>query len=62
MDEETNIVTCIGVGTRHTAAVGSIAISQAEAKFFASVSQDSCLKLWDLPESLVYTGKFLIIY
>lgn len=57
MDDETKIMTCIGLGTRHTGAVGSIALSQTETKFFASVSQDSCLKLWDLPESLENTGE-----
>lgn len=59
MDEETKTMSCIGVGTRHTAAVGCVALSQTEAKFFVSISQDSCLKLWDLPENLTYTGKLL---
>lgn len=59
MDEETKAVNCIGVGTRHTAAVGSVSFSQTETKFFVSVSQDLCLKLWDLPENLAYTGKHL---
>lgn len=60
MDEETKNVNCIGVGTRHTAAVGSVAFSQVETKFFVSVSQDLCLKLWELPENLNYTGKNII--
>lgn len=60
MDEETKIVNCIGVGTRHTAAVGSVAFSQAETKFFVSVSQDLCLKLWELPENLTNSGMISI--
>ncbi|XP_001601796.1 transducin beta-like protein 3 [Nasonia vitripennis] len=56
MDEETRTVNCIGSGTRHTAAVGCVAFSQTEAKFFVSISQDSCLKMWDLPENIAYTG------
>ncbi|KAJ8680434.1 hypothetical protein QAD02_016221 [Eretmocerus hayati] len=56
MDEETKSIVCIGIGTRHTAAVGSLALSQSEAKFFVSVSQDSCLKLWELPDELCNTG------
>lgn len=56
MDEETKVVTCIATGNRHTAQVGSVALSQVEAKFFASASQDQTLKVWDLPENLSYTG------
>jgi U3 small nucleolar RNA-associated protein 13 len=57
MDEKTKVMNCIGMGTRHNAAVGCVALSQVEVKFFVSVSQDCCLKLWDLPENLTYTGK-----
>ncbi|XP_011503744.1 PREDICTED: transducin beta-like protein 3 [Ceratosolen solmsi marchali] len=56
MDEKTKIVNCIALGIKHTAAVGCVALSQIEIKFFVSVSQDFCLKLWDLPENLSYTG------
>ncbi|XP_032519154.2 transducin beta-like protein 3 [Danaus plexippus] len=45
-----NEVKCIGVGTRHTASVGSVFASQTSANFFASVSQDSCLKIWTIPK------------
>ena len=61
MEDETKIVNCIGVGTRHTAAVGCIAFSQTQTNFFVSVSQDSCLKLWTLPETLKYNGKLFIL-
>ncbi|XP_058805017.1 transducin beta-like protein 3 [Phymastichus coffea] len=60
MDEETKVVTCIASGNRHTAQVGSVALSQAEAKFFVSASQDQTLKVWNLPENLSYTGKEII--
>lgn len=45
-------VTCIGVGTRHTASVGSVCTSQLTNSFFASVSQDNCLKIWTLPDDI----------
>lgn len=48
MDKKTAKVSCIASATRHTAPVGSVAISNS-CKFLASVGQDSCLKLWDLP-------------
>ncbi|KZC07335.1 Transducin beta-like protein 3, partial [Dufourea novaeangliae] len=54
MIKETAKVHCIASATRHTASVGSIAISQASCKFFTSVSQDSCLKLWNLPSDLKF--------
>ncbi|XP_011308601.1 transducin beta-like protein 3 [Fopius arisanus] len=52
MSPETFTMKCIATGTRHTASVGSVALSQASTKFFVSVSQDQCLKLWHLPEKL----------
>lgn len=52
MDKQTTKVSCIASATRHTAPVGSVAISQMSAKFFASVSQDSCLKLWNLSNNI----------
>ncbi|XP_076297483.1 transducin beta-like protein 3 [Lasioglossum baleicum] len=54
MDKETSKVSCIAAATRHTASVGSIAVSQTSCKFFTSVSQDSCLKLWNLPNNLEF--------
>ncbi|XP_012256209.2 transducin beta-like protein 3 [Athalia rosae] len=52
MDEQTFEVSSVAQAVRHTASVGSVAISKTSAKFFASVSQDMCLKVWDLPEKL----------
>ncbi|XP_076644102.1 transducin beta-like protein 3 [Halictus rubicundus] len=54
MNKETLKVSCIAAATRHTASVGSIAISQTSCKFFTSVSQDSCLKLWNLSNNLEF--------
>lgn len=45
-----NDVTCIGVGTRHTASVGSIFTAQTSINFFTSVGQDNCLKVWTVPK------------
>lgn len=42
---------CVGTGTKHTNAVGSVALSQNSGEFFVSVSQDQCLKLWTMPKS-----------
>lgn len=41
---------CVGVGAKHTQAVGSVDMSKVSGTFFASVSQDQCLKLWKLPK------------
>ncbi|XP_026725290.1 transducin beta-like protein 3 [Trichoplusia ni] len=50
LQDSDNVVSCIGVGTRHTASVGSVFTSQTSNDFFASVSQDSCLKVWSVPK------------
>ncbi|KAF3426745.1 hypothetical protein E2986_00910 [Frieseomelitta varia] len=52
MDKETCKVSCIASAIRHTAPIGSVEISQKSVKFFATVSQDSCLKLWSLPDNI----------
>lgn len=57
LDEETTRVSCIGSSVGHTASVGSVAISQTSTVFFASVSQDLCLKLWKLSDNLKSQGK-----
>ncbi|XP_076671392.1 transducin beta-like protein 3 [Andrena cerasifolii] len=54
MDKETAKVSCIASAVRHTASVGSVAISQASLKYLVSVSQDSCLKLWNLPNNMEF--------
>lgn len=43
-------VNCIGVGKKHAASVGSVAMSRMGSSFFASVSQDLCLKIWTIPK------------
>lgn len=47
---ENNVVQCVGVGSRHTASVGSVFTSQTSTEFFTSVSQDNCLKVWSVPK------------
>ncbi|KAL4712258.1 hypothetical protein ACJJTC_004020 [Scirpophaga incertulas] len=49
---EDNSIQCVGVGTRHTASIGSIFTSQTSNDFFASVSQDNCLKVWSVPSEI----------
>jgi WD40 repeat protein len=52
MDSQSFNVNCVGVGSRHTLSVGSVALSEMSASFFLSVSQDLCLKLWRIPKKL----------
>lgn len=47
-----NDILCIGVGTRHTASVGSVFTSQVSTLFFISASQDNCVKVWTTPSDL----------
>ncbi|XP_077294139.1 transducin beta-like protein 3 [Arctopsyche grandis] len=42
-------VQCIGIGNRHTASVGSVCLPYLDASCCFSVSQDSCIKKWQLP-------------
>lgn len=58
MDKQTNKVSCIASAIRHTAPIGSIAISQTSFKFFVSVSQDLCLKLWNLQNDIEFKSKY----
>lgn len=48
---------CIAIGAKHTQAVGSIDFSKISGSFFASVSQDQCLKLWTLPKKFENIGE-----
>ncbi|XP_034948506.1 transducin beta-like protein 3 [Chelonus insularis] len=57
MCKESETMYCIGSGVRHTSSVGSVALSNLSSNFFASVSQDSCLKLWSLPHELSATDQ-----
>ncbi|CAH1115995.1 unnamed protein product [Phaedon cochleariae] len=45
---EGSTMSCIGVGLRHTASVGSVAFSQTSSDFGVSVGQDTCLKVWEI--------------
>ncbi|XP_029172388.1 transducin beta-like protein 3 [Nylanderia fulva] len=51
-DKEMTRMSCIGSAIRHTASISSVAISQTSTKFFTTVAQDSCLKLWELSNNL----------
>ncbi|XP_063047761.1 transducin beta-like protein 3 isoform X2 [Engraulis encrasicolus] len=52
MEPETGVVHCVAQGSGHSDAVGSICCSRLKKAFLVSGSQDSTLKLWDLPETL----------
>lgn len=45
-------IRCLGIGTKHTKAVGSVAFGKISHQTFASVSQDTCIKVWSLPKDL----------
>lgn len=62
MDKKTAKISCIASATRHSAPVGSVAISPTTSKLVATVSQDLCLKLWNLPNSTEYNGTHNIYY
>ncbi|CAH2006791.1 unnamed protein product [Acanthoscelides obtectus] len=46
---EGSTMSCIAVGMRHTASVGTVAFSTS-MKFVVSASQDTCVKVWEIPE------------
>ncbi|GBP41953.1 Transducin beta-like protein 3 [Eumeta japonica] len=46
-----NTVICVGVGTKHTASVGSVFTTQISEAFFVSAGQDNCLKIWAVPKT-----------
>ncbi|KAJ2946036.1 hypothetical protein O0L34_g4954 [Tuta absoluta] len=52
LKDPNNQIKCVGVGSRHTASVGSVYTSQTCNDFFTSVSQDNCLKVWSVPKDL----------
>lgn len=51
LDPSNFTICCIGIGTKHTQTVGSVAFGKISHTTFASVSQDSCLKLWSVPKA-----------
>ncbi|XP_030755318.1 transducin beta-like protein 3 [Sitophilus oryzae] len=44
---------CVGVGKRHTGSVGSVTFSNLSSEFCVSASQDTCLKLWEIPQDII---------
>lgn len=51
IDPSNFTISCIGIGTKHTQAVGCVAFGKTAHTSFASVSQDTCLKLWNVPKT-----------
>lgn len=51
LDPSNFTIRCVGIGTKHTKTVGSVAFGKISHTTFASVSQDSCLKLWSVPKT-----------
>ncbi|XP_023014319.2 transducin beta-like protein 3 isoform X2 [Leptinotarsa decemlineata] len=49
LEGSTNSMSCIGIGLRHGASVGSVNFSQTTCNFAVSASQDTCLKMWEIP-------------
>lgn len=43
-------IQCRAIGTKHTSAVGSLAFGHISHTICASVSQDTCIKIWSLPK------------
>ncbi|XP_050315408.1 transducin beta-like protein 3, partial [Anthonomus grandis grandis] len=43
-------VSCIGSSKRHTGSVVSVSFFSTSSTFFVSASQDTCLKLWEIPQ------------
>lgn len=52
LDPGSFTVTCVGVGTKHTRSVGAVAFGKITHHTFASVAQDTCIKVWRLPKDL----------
>ncbi|CAH0563684.1 unnamed protein product [Brassicogethes aeneus] len=52
LNDEDCTMSCVGIGTRHTGSVGSVAFANASSSFAVSVSQDTCIKMWEVPTKL----------
>lgn len=50
LDPGSFTLTCLGIGTKHTQAVGAVAFGKITHHTFASVAQDTCIKVWRLPK------------
>lgn len=44
-------VKCVAKGTKHTSSVGSVSFGKISHTICASVSQDTCLKIWNVPKT-----------
>lgn len=44
-------IKCRAIGTKHTSSVGSIAFGHISHTICASVSQDTCIKIWSIPKT-----------
>ncbi|XP_066262557.1 transducin beta-like protein 3 [Euwallacea similis] len=53
-------IRCIGVGRRHTGSVSSVTFFQSSRCAFVSSSQDTCLKLWDIPSKETQKSKKIV--
>lgn len=53
VDPSTFEVVHLATATKHTSSVGSVAFGRQSHTICASVSQDTCLKVWSLPKSFV---------
>lgn len=51
VDPSTSEVVHLATATKHTSAVGSVTFGRQTHTICASVSQDTCLKVWSLPKS-----------
>lgn len=48
---------CLAIGKRHTGSVGSVSFFQTTQFWSVSASQDTCLKLWEIPKSINSSDK-----
>lgn len=53
LDPGSFTITCIGIGTKHTRTVGAVAFGRITHHLFTSVAQDTCIKVWRLPNDFV---------
>lgn len=53
IDSSNFTIKCRGIGKKHTAAIGSITFGRISNNIFASVSQDTCLKVWNIPKTII---------
>ncbi|XP_055836815.1 transducin beta-like protein 3 [Episyrphus balteatus] len=51
MDSGSFTVKCVAKGTKHTSSVGSVAFGKMSHTICASASQDTCLKVWEVPKT-----------